>query len=197
MERKIIGAAQTGDVDLLHNLLKVDPQILDVLALTTSDTLLHIACVGGHLNFVQEMVKLKPSWTNELNHHGFSPLDIASADGYVEIVTELLNFDTNLCMVRGRGGEIPLHFVVARGRVKVMKEILAAEVDSVLCKNARGETCLHLAVKNHQFEGFKVLVDHIKKFNMDAIMNEMDSKGDTFMHLVASKKQYETSTTKL
>ncbi|KAL7233764.1 hypothetical protein ACSBR1_017385 [Camellia fascicularis] len=112
-------------------------------------------------------MKLRKEFSQELNEDGLSPLHIASANGHVEIVKELLKADHKLCLVKGRERRIPLHYAAIKGRVNVIRELILASADSVVDMTARGETVLHLAVKNNQFEAFKDLVEHLKKFNKE------------------------------
>ncbi|THG08544.1 ankyrin repeat-containing protein BDA1-like [Camellia sinensis] len=175
MDRRLIEAAQMGNVDLLLNLIKYDSLILHSASLAEGETPLHIASMAGHLNFVQQILTLRPEFATELNQDGFSPLHIASANGYLEIVKELLKVDRDMCAVRGREKRIPLHYAVIKGRIHVMKELLAASPDSVEHVTVRGETALHLAVKKNQIEGLRVLVEHIKDFKKVGVLNMKDS----------------------
>ncbi|KAI3449042.1 hypothetical protein Pfo_005707 [Paulownia fortunei] len=191
MDRRLIEAAKKGDVDKLHNLIKDVPFLLRAVALAIGETPLHIACIGGHVDFVKEVLNLRPELAKELNQDGFSPLHIASASGDVEIVKELLKVGFYLCLVKGKEKRIPLHYAVAKGRIQVIRELLSACLDSITEVTARGENCFHLAVKNNQFEAFKVLSEHVVAFNKEDILNKKDEQGNTILHLAASRKQYE------
>ncbi|KAL7233765.1 hypothetical protein ACSBR1_017386 [Camellia fascicularis] len=120
-------------------------------------------------------MKLRKEFSQELNEDGLSPLHIASANGHVEIVKELLKADHKLCLVKGRERRIPLHYAAIKGRVNVIRELILASANSVVDMTARGETVLHLAVKNNQFEAFKDLVEHLKKFNKEATYQTVHS----------------------
>ncbi|GMQ11542.1 hypothetical protein CsSME_00054145 [Camellia sinensis var. sinensis] len=193
MHRRLIEAAQAGNVDLLLNLIKYDSLILHSASLAEGETPLHIASMAGHLNFVQQILTLRPEFATELNQDGFSPLHIASANGYLEIVKELLKVDRDMCAVRGREKRIPFHYAVIKGRIHVMKELLAASPDSVEHVTVRGETALHLAIKKNQIEGLRVLVEHIKDFKKEGVLNMKDEHGNTILHLAISGKQYDAS----
>ncbi|KAL7203935.1 hypothetical protein ACSBR2_017069 [Camellia fascicularis] len=118
-------------------------------------------------------MKLRKDFSQELNEDGLSPLHIASANGHVEIVKELLKADHKLCLVKGRERRIPLHYATIKGRVDVIRELILCSANSIVDGTARGETVLHLAVKNNQFEAFKDLVEHLKKFNKEDIVKEL------------------------
>ncbi|KAM7508870.1 hypothetical protein LguiA_019323 [Lonicera macranthoides] len=161
MDRRLIEAAWTGNIEYLFKLLEEDRCMLHSVALAGGETPLHIACMAGHLNFVREVLKLKRDFAKELNQDGFTPLHIATAHGHIEIVKELLKMDRYLCNHEGRERRIPLHCAVIRGKIVVVKELLSASKDSIENTTVRGETALHLAVKNHQFQVFKAL--HVKQ----------------------------------
>ncbi|KAL0373522.1 UNVERIFIED_CONTAM: hypothetical protein Sradi_3267900 [Sesamum radiatum] len=188
---RLIEAARMGDVNKLHNLLKDDPFLLRAVALADGDTPLHIACVGGHVNFVRDILNLSPELALELNQDGFSPLHIVSANGDIEIARQLLELGCHLCLVKGKEKRIPLHCAVAKGRIEVIRELLSACLDSITEVTARGETCFHLAVKNNQFDAFKVLVEQVVVLGKEDLLNKRDNRGNTILHLATSRKQYE------
>ncbi|GFP91019.1 ankyrin repeat-containing protein at3g12360 [Phtheirospermum japonicum] len=191
MEKSLSEAAKNGDVEKLHNLIKVDPFLLRAANLADGDNPLHTSCMGGHVDFVKQVLNLRPDFAQELNRDGFSPLHIASASGDIEIVKELLRLGGFVCLVKGKEKRVPLHCAVVKGRIKVISELLSVCSDSVKEVTARGESCLHLAVKNNQFEAFKALCGHIVSSDKEYILNMKDEQGNTILHLAASRKQYE------
>ncbi|XP_022856317.1 ankyrin repeat-containing protein BDA1-like [Olea europaea var. sylvestris] len=183
MDRRLIEAAHKGDVHQLQNLIKDDPFLMKAVALSSGETLLHIACMAGNLSFAKEVLNLSKEFARELSHDGFSPLHIAAANGDIEIVKEILRTDRSLCMVKGKERRIPLHYAVIKGRIQVIKELLSGCEDSIREVTARGETSLHLAVKNNQFEAFKSLAVYLKTNNREDILNKKDARGNTILHL--------------
>ncbi|KAK6143038.1 hypothetical protein DH2020_023386 [Rehmannia glutinosa] len=187
MDRNLIEAAKKGDVQKLHNLIKDD-----IFLFRAGDNLLHIACIGGHVEFVEEILNLNPEFAEELNQDCFSPLHIASATGDIETVKELLKLGSNdLCLVKGKEKRIPLHYAVIKGRIKVIRELISVCLGSVKEVTARGENCFHLAIKNNQFEAFKVLFEHVVSFDEEFVLKSKDEHGNTILHLATSRKQYE------
>ncbi|KAG5627109.1 hypothetical protein H5410_012327 [Solanum commersonii] len=191
MESRLFDASRTGSVDILMELLRSDPIIVRRVGLVDGDSPLHLACLGGHFNFVKELLKLRKELAGELNQNGFSCLHIAASNGDLHIVKEILKVDIGLCLVKGRERRIPLHCAVIKGRVDVMKELLSACVESVEVVTSRGETALHLAVKSGQFEALEVLIKHIKMFNKMEVFNKQDELGNSVLHLAAARKQHE------
>ncbi|CAA0842453.1 Ankyrin repeat family protein [Striga hermonthica] len=186
MDRSLSEAAKRGDLEKLHSLIENDPFLLRAANLSDENNPLHLACIGGHVDFVRGIVSLCPELARELNRDGFTPLHIASASGAIEIVKELLSLNSNLCLVKGKEKRIPLHCAVVKGRVDVVKELISVFPDSVNDVTARGESCFHLAVKNNQFEAFKVLC-----LQNGCVPNVKDVQGNTVLHLAAYGKIYE------
>ena len=73
----------------------------------------------------------------------------------------------------------------------VMKALLSANPDSVEMKTFRGETVFHLSVSNNQLGAFELLMEHVKKFKKEQILNEKDEKGSTILRYAVSRKQYQ------
>ena len=197
MDRRLIEAAQTGNVQDLQNLIKEYALLLRAAPLAGSETPLHIACIGGHTDFVKEVLKLRPEFAEELNQDGFSPLHIASGNGDIQIVKELLQVNCFLCLIKGRERRIPLHYAAIKGRIHVIHELLSACAESVGYVTGRGETILHLALKNNQFEAFEFLVQYLLRSNNGEILNKKDHQGESILHLAVSRKQYEVSRKRL
>ncbi|XP_059311197.1 ankyrin repeat-containing protein BDA1-like isoform X3 [Lycium ferocissimum] len=191
MDSKLFDASRTGNVAELMEILRSDPIIVRPVGLADGDSPLHLACLGGHFNFVKELLKLRKEFAGELNQNGFSCLHIAAANGDLLIVKEILNMDIGLCLVKGRERRIPLHYAIIKGRVDVIKELRSASVESIEVVTSRGETALHLAVKNGQFEALEVLIKHINTFSKTEVFNKQDELGNGVLHLAAARKQHE------
>ncbi|KAF8028538.1 hypothetical protein BT93_E1230 [Corymbia citriodora subsp. variegata] len=192
MERRLLEAARKGNIPELKDLISSNEQILEEMALEgAGHTPLHVACVGGHLDFVRELLKHMPKLAEKVNPGGFSPLHIVAARGDVEIAEELLKVGTHLCSLKGRERRIPLHYAVVNGEVNVMKVLLYKSPESVEETTALEETALHLAVKNNRFDEVVVLVDHLKQHNKEQVINWKDHKGNTALHHAAAAKNFE------
>ncbi|XP_048424491.1 ankyrin repeat-containing protein BDA1-like isoform X1 [Pyrus x bretschneideri] len=194
MDARLFDASQTGDVRLLHELLAENPLLLHRVALTSTENPLHVASIAGHVDFVKEIVRLKPDYVEEMNQDGFSPMHIASANGYLEIVREMLRVDNDrrLCRLQGRDEWTPLHYAASRGRVDVIREIVMACPESVEDVTVQGETVIHLAVKCSQFKAINYLVELVAERNKVNILNMKDKHGgDSVLHLATRKKQHQ------
>lgn len=185
LQTKLFEAATQGSVNSLQQLLKDDPLILDRAAVSCfNDTPLHVATMLGHIDFVKEIIRIKPQLVDELNSQQSTPLHLASAKGHVEVVRALLSVDGRACLARDRNALTPLHLAAAKGRVEVVKVLLEAQPDAAY----RGESILHLCVKRCQLEALEVLV---KTLGEPAFINSRDVDGNTVLHLAVADKQVE------
>ncbi|KAJ6978331.1 hypothetical protein NC653_030033 [Populus alba x Populus x berolinensis] len=87
---------------------------------------LNIAAAMGHVDFVKEIIRLKPVFSREVNQEGFSPMHIAADNGQVEIVKELMKVDIKLCRLEGRQKMTPFHHAAIRGRAEVVEIFLGS-----------------------------------------------------------------------
>ncbi|OVA19796.1 Ankyrin repeat [Macleaya cordata] len=192
MDQRLFDAAQTGNLQVLNELLTVDRLILQKVSLgPISETPLHVAALAGQIEFAKEIIRRRPEFAKELNKDGFSPIHLASANGYVEIVKELLTqVGSSLCVLKDIEGRTALHCAVLKGRIDVIEVLISAYSECIREVTPRNETVLHLAVKNNQFEALKGLLEsgHVS----DEVLNAKDRDGNTLLHLAISKKQYQT-----
>ncbi|MBA0787389.1 hypothetical protein Gotri_025307, partial [Gossypium trilobum] len=106
-------AAQTGDINVLYELIKNDPYVLQRIdCVPFRHTPVHVAASAGQIEFLMEMINLKPWFARKLNQDGFSPMQLA-----LQAVLRLLRFDEGLVCVSGREGLTPLHHVVQTGNL--------------------------------------------------------------------------------
>ncbi|XP_016676556.2 ankyrin repeat-containing protein BDA1-like [Gossypium hirsutum] len=151
MDWSMIGAAQTGNINVLYELIQKDPYVLERIDhVSFLDTPLHVAASAGHVDFMMEMINLKPSFARKLNQAGFSPMHLAlqnnrtqaaalsqirdidklyntlSRSSFSPFITvlRLLKFDEGLVRVKGRGGLTPLHHVAQTGDVDLLIKFL-------------------------------------------------------------------------
>ncbi|XP_050387486.1 ankyrin repeat-containing protein BDA1-like [Argentina anserina] len=191
MDGRLIEASQSGNVQLLHQLLAENPVILHNIALASDENPLHIACLAGHVEFVKEILRLKPGFAKDINQDRFSPMHIASANGYLEIVKELLQIDPRLSQLKGKDQWTALHYAASKGRIDIIKEMVSACSECIEDVTEQGETAFHLAVKNNQFEALEAIVALIRERNKLDILNMKDNNGNSVLHLATWKKQHQ------
>lgn len=165
--------------------------MLHKIALSSSENPLHIASLAGHVDFVREILRLKPEFAKLLNQDSFSPIHMASANGYLEIVRELLKVDRGLCRIEGRNKWTPLHFAASRGRSDIIAEMLLVCPESIEDVTVQKETALHLAVKNSQFVVVDLVLRWIRDMKKDEILNMRDESGNSVLHLATWRKHHQ------
>ncbi|KQK23678.1 ankyrin repeat and SOCS box protein 10 [Brachypodium distachyon] len=129
--RALADAAQTGNADALLAALgnyggSIDAPVED------GDTLLHLACLYGHLPCVQLLLERGASLECK-DEEGAIPLHDACAGGFTDIVQYILNFaaNTNGCAKRmldtvDAEGDTPLHHAARGEHLDVVKLLLEA-----------------------------------------------------------------------
>ncbi|OAY64631.1 tankyrase [Ananas comosus] len=161
--RPLAEAAQRGDVDALRAALdnytgSIDDPVED------GDTVLHLACLYGHLSCVQLLLERGASLESK-DEEGAIPLHDACAGGFSEIVQRILDFAGNPdCVMRmlntvDAEGDTPLHHAARGEHLDVVKLLLAAGA-SPRKANAYGQTPADLADVDTEVQSFlAALVD--------------------------------------
>ncbi|XVF33656.1 hypothetical protein REPUB_Repub17cG0186700 [Reevesia pubescens] len=189
-KEKLFEAARTGNIELLHDLLGINPLILTDVALScSSETPLHVAVMAGQVDFVQQIIKYKPGFAGEMSKDGYRPLDIAAVIGHIDIVKQLLKIDLQICRLPGKDQRTALHYAAAKGRVEIINEFISTCPKSITDVTICGETALHLAVKNNQFPAFSVLIKWLEKLNDRTVINFRDRDGNSVLHLATARRQ--------
>ncbi|KAK5795300.1 hypothetical protein PVK06_036561 [Gossypium arboreum] len=145
MDERMVEAAQTGDINLLYELILNDPYVLDRIdPVPFSHTPLHVAASAGHIEFMMEMIKLKPTFARKLNQAGFSAMHLALQNDRTQAVLRLLRFSFPSLggwLIRSRhesaqrweeellswadiDGNTVLHIAAIRNRPPVVVEVL-------------------------------------------------------------------------
>ncbi|KAK6262073.1 hypothetical protein QUC31_007889 [Theobroma cacao] len=190
MDIRLFDAAQTGNIDSLHQLLRENALLFDQIALFSSENPLHIAYTAGHFDFVKKVINLKPDFAKEVNKDGFSLMHMAAFSGHLEIVSELMKVDPSLCRLQGtRDMKTPFHFAAIKGRVNVINEMLSGCAECIEDVTLQRETAFHLAVKCSKVEAVSVLVHWISELKKEDVLNVKDKQGNTVLHLATWRKQ--------
>ncbi|TYI62627.1 hypothetical protein E1A91_D10G259100v1 [Gossypium mustelinum] len=160
------------------------------------ENIVHVAASAGHIEFMMEMIKLKPTFARKPNQAGFSPMHLALQNDRTQAVLRLLRFDEGLVRVKGREDLTPLHHVVQTGNVDLLVKLLAVCPEAMEDVTVRDETIFHLAVKNDMFEAFQVLVGWLIRSRHETaqrwekeLLSWADIDGNTVLHIAAIRNR--------
>ncbi|KAE8037747.1 hypothetical protein FH972_010311 [Carpinus fangiana] len=192
-------AAEEGNIDALYALIERDAKVLKWIdKIPFVETPLHTAASAGQTEFAMEIMRLKPSFARKLNQNGFTPVHLALQMNHTQLVHRLLDVDETLVRVQGKEGVTPLHYVVQTGNLEVLLEFLKVCPKSIEDITIRRETVLHIALKYNMFDAFQLLLGWLQRaWFRDVsrweklLLNWKDDKGNTVLHIAASKNQSE------
>ncbi|KAL3016573.1 hypothetical protein AAZX31_06G221400 [Glycine max] len=151
-------AAQEGDIDGLYTVIQENPHVLeDIDSIPFVDTPLHVAASVGHLRFVTEVMRLKPSFAWKQNPEGLTPIHLALQHGHDNVVLRLVSINNDLVRAKGRKGRTPLHLASKKGEIDLLTKFLLACPNCIEDVTVKSETALHIAVRCGQFEALQAL----------------------------------------
>ena len=126
-----------------------------------SEMPIHMACKGGHVRVVGEL--LKPEYghartmLNATDASGNAPIHLAVQSGMYELI-KLLVFHNAEPNAKNRDGVCPIHVAAAQGHKKVAKALLECHKDVVDTSDDKKRTPLHHAAMNDQEEMINYLL---------------------------------------
>ncbi|XP_056174138.1 protein ACCELERATED CELL DEATH 6-like isoform X1 [Syzygium oleosum] len=128
-----------------------------------------------------------PEMIREGDDVGWTPLHYLASWGKVEAVRFLLQHDTSVVYVLDKEGESALHIAAFEGHVNVIDELIRSCPDACDIINTRGQTALHAAVIGGRINVVKFTLGMP---NLENLINEQDTDGNTALHLAALHKWY-------
>ena len=199
--QRLKDAAESGDTSVLYSLIREDPYILERLdGVPYVDTPLHTAARLGHLNFVREILRFKPSFAKKPNQEWLYPAHLATIEGRFKVLRVLLSSERGLARLQGREGKTPLHYAAEKGDLLLLDTILSACPQSMQDVTDRSETALHIAVKFSNFDAFCFLLRKLRTAYHEgsaeeerSILNFQDEEGNTVLHIAVSMNQPQAS----
>ncbi|TYG51608.1 hypothetical protein ES288_D10G272200v1 [Gossypium darwinii] len=192
MDENLRKAARTGKVNELYRVIQRNGNVLRrVDEVEFMETPLHIAAEEGCIEFAMEMMNLKPSFAQKLNHQGLSPLHIAVRKGHREMALRFLEIDKHLVRVRGKKGKTPLHYLCKAGNQLGLLDIfLEASPDCLQDVTIENRTALHIAIQNNRLDVLQLLIRTLKRKDyLWEVVNRKDKDGNTALHIATIHNQ--------
>ncbi|XP_048141853.1 ankyrin repeat-containing protein At5g02620-like [Rhodamnia argentea] len=178
-------AADRGHLDIIE-------MILGACSLSSSHkgpkgfTILH-ATIDRSLTSWRKILKKRPELIREGDEMGWTPLHYVTSMGKVKKVRLLLQHDTFVAYDVDKEGQSALHIAAFEGHLNVLDEIVKSCPDAWDIINNKGQTALHAAA----IGGHRKVVEYILRIpNMECLIKEQDTHGNTALHLAALHKEY-------
>jgi ankyrin repeat protein len=109
--RTILGYAESGNRDKVTDALEKEPALATRASDATGTTILHMACRGGHVDLVRDLLDLKADVNRHDRFYGLSPIMYAALGGSIPVMELLLlrGADTT---AQNNSGYTVLHMVL-------------------------------------------------------------------------------------
>ncbi|XP_058213643.1 ankyrin repeat-containing protein BDA1-like isoform X2 [Rhododendron vialii] len=188
MEELLGDAAIRGDLESLHSIIAKDNYILDKILVGSFKwkNSLHQAISTGQVEYVQNLLEIKPQLAEVVDVELGAALHIASTNGDLKIVEALVELSPEMCMARDRDGNNPLHIAVMKGKVNVLKKLVQTCPHAAQVIVDRGDTILHLCVNYNQLESLQLLLEMIGD---PEFPHSWDVNGNIILHIAVFSKR--------
>ena len=155
-------AARNGYVDVLKSLLTYKRYFINAVD-GDQYTLLHLACLKGHLGIVEILLKLNIDVSLKQDD-GLNACHIAAKEGHLQILQMLLNNNQSFLDETGFYNSTPLYLAAWRGHLDVVKYLLTMGAN-VRTKVKDGGTAYHKA----SYEGYLGIVEALVQHDRSCI----------------------------
>ncbi|GLT57428.1 hypothetical protein SLA2020_304000 [Shorea laevis] len=142
----------------------------------------HVAAKLGHLEIVEELLKIWPELCKSCDSSNTSPLYSAAVQDHLDVVNAMLRADPSCLRIVRKNGKTALHNAARYGHLRIVKALIDCDPGIVSIKDKKGQTALHMAVK-----GQCPFVVELILLADPAILNERDKKGNTAVHIATRK----------
>ncbi|STX81682.1 ankyrin repeat-containing protein [Legionella busanensis] len=136
--------------------------------------LVYLACRGGHLTVLQELLKHPDIAINQADNSGTTPLWIACQNGHLTIMQELVK-RSDIAINQADNSRItPLWIACQNSHLPIVRELVKQPDIAINQANNNGVTPLWMACQNGHLTIVQELVNH-----SDIAINQADNSGAT------------------
>ncbi|KAK3433977.1 hypothetical protein EUGRSUZ_D01250 [Eucalyptus grandis] len=172
--------------EIIDSILKVLPSPISYKG-PKGLTALHAAVIRTTKRKLEIAHVTSPEVIKEGDDMGWTPLHYAACFGNVKAVKLFLQHNTSVAYVLDKEGASALHIAAFRGHVPIIDLLVTSCPDAWDIINTKEQTALHAAVIGRRAN----VVQHIlRKPNLEDLINEKDTDGNTALHLAAVHKRY-------
>ncbi|XP_048250653.1 serine/threonine-protein phosphatase 6 regulatory ankyrin repeat subunit B-like, partial [Haliotis rufescens] len=166
MDVDINSRGQYGRTPLMEGAEKGHRQVFDLLVREGADVslvddngsnILHVACLGGHVDIVKYVLSQKVSDMNGRGQYGRTPLMVAAEKGHRQVFDLLVREGADVSLVDDDGNNI-LHMACIGGHVDMVKYVLSQRVADINSRGQYGRTPLMVAAEKGHRQVFDLLV---------------------------------------
>ncbi|CAN6335710.1 unnamed protein product [Urochloa humidicola] len=145
-------------------------------------TALHQAVLGRHIRILEVLLEKRPELMDLTDSEGNDALHYAAEKNHPRAVEILLNKRMNLAYKSNHGQQSPLHIAAHYGPTNAITALLRCCPDAAEMVDREGRNALHASVISGKTTALRCLLRRVRPRE---ILNQVDKKGDTPLHLAA------------
>ncbi|XP_028069517.1 ankyrin repeat-containing protein BDA1-like [Camellia sinensis] len=205
MDERSIGAAQTGDVEALYNLIQQDPFVLDKIdQVPFVDTPLHVAISANLTHFTNKIATLKPSFVVNIAiqvGRALAPIVVVQflyvplerglrpfmRSNQLETFKLLFEWLQKLQDIEVGASA----FLLALESAKLQRLGMQLKLARLFDKKEVERLWCSFACTKREVEDFEIIKDGLEKIRREEVLNWKDKEGNTVLHLATFTKQCE------
>ncbi|XP_048250456.1 ankyrin repeat domain-containing protein 50-like [Haliotis rufescens] len=181
----INGRGQYGRTPLMVAPEKGHRQVFDLLVREGADVLLvgvdrnnilHMACLGGHVDIVKYVLSQKDADMNGRVQYGWTPVMVAAVKGHRQVFDLLVTQGADVSLVGVDRNNI-LHMACHGGHVGMLKHVLSQKVADINSRGKYGWTPVMKAARKGHRQVFDILVGG------GADVSLVDDNGSNILHV--------------
>ncbi|KAL6636951.1 hypothetical protein ACP70R_024523 [Stipagrostis hirtigluma subsp. patula] len=182
-------AAREGLVQVVHKIVGL-AWVATQFIPSPGGTALHQAVLGGHTRIVEILLDKREHLIDLPDSFGNNALHYAAQKDHPRPVEMLLNKRTGLAYMRNGERQTPLHVAAQHGATGAIKALLRHCPDVAEMVDADGRTAFHVAVTSGKTNALRCLLRHVRPAEL---LNRVDSKGSTPLHLAAEMSRVQSA----
>ncbi|XP_067669900.1 ankyrin repeat domain-containing protein 50-like [Haliotis asinina] len=170
----VMKAAEKGHMDVLNLLISKGGDV--TLTDDNDNNILHVACIGGHVEMVELVISQGMVDINNLGQYGMTPAMMAAGCQYIEVLKFLVEKEADLSLTDNDSNNI-LHLACIGGHLEVVKFVLSLNIVDIHTKGQHQQTPIRMVdIRKHR-PVFDLLV------SKGADLSQVDDKGENILHV--------------
>ncbi|XP_046547533.1 ankyrin repeat domain-containing protein 50-like [Haliotis rubra] len=151
----VIKAAEMGRREVFDLLVREGADVS--LVNDDRNNILHVACIGGHVDMVKYVLSQRVAGINSRGQYARTPVMLAAEIGHREVFDVLVKEGADVSLVDDNGNNI-LHVACIGGHVDMVKYVLSQKVADINSQGQYGRTPVMVAAKRGHRDVFDLLV---------------------------------------